>query len=159
MRRYKYGWVPRNPGVKDGPLPNGDVKPNDLVSNGHVHMNNYTQMWAETHRRVCSVRGQPPASWEGRGRISSKHPSLLSPTTPRLNIDPTGGRRGRTGRCIKCTQIHRKKKKRLLQSNRKLLFINECSDSSYRAELISMLRVLLGISVNYCQPLCVCVLM
>lgn len=51
--------------------------------------------------------------------------------------------------------IHRKKKW-LLQSNRKLVFINERSGSSYRAELIRMLRVLPGISVNYCQPLCVC---
>lgn len=41
-------------------------------------------------------------------------------------------------------------------ANRKLVFINEHSGSSYRAELICMLRVLPGISVNYCQPLCVC---
>lgn len=77
------------------------------------------------------------------------------PPQPSFKYRPHWGPEG-ADRQMHEMHTNSQKKKWLLQSNRKLVFINERSGSSYRAELICMLRVLLGISVNYCQPLCVC---
>lgn len=63
---------------KRGVLPNGEALSNNLVNDGHVCTNIYTQTWAKTHAHAHArlVRVQTRDSWEGKENI--KHPSFSS---------------------------------------------------------------------------------